>query len=131
MVHDHAVFRDLAEADRSFVLLPVLLFAGPILSSQDASNLSQIVVGQGEMSLVFDEPGVADRDGIGDVVADRNRDILVLSSVPQVNLGSDVLKSEAPRPCVLPSFVMDPGNPGSKCLREGKIDDLLRQLGPG
>jgi len=37
------------------------------------------------MSLVFDEPRVAVRNGISNVVADRNRDILVLSSVPQVN----------------------------------------------
>ncbi len=63
------------------------------------------------MSLVFDEPGVAIRDGIRNVAGDRNRDILVLSSVPQVNLGSDVLKLESPRACVQPRFVMDTGNP--------------------
>ena len=78
------------------------------------------------MSLVFNEPGVAVRDGISNVLADRDKDIPVLSSVPQVNLGSDVLKSESPRACVQPSFVMDTGNPRSKCFREEEVDNLLR-----
>ena len=52
------------------------------------------------MPLFLVEPGVAVRDGISYVVADRDRDILVLLSVPKVNLSGDVLKPESPGVCV-------------------------------
>jgi hypothetical protein len=41
--------------------------------------------------FVFNEAGVAFRDAIGDVASDRNRNVVVLLSVPQLDLARDVV----------------------------------------
>ena len=63
------------------------------------------------MPLFLVEPGIAVRDDISYIVADRDRDIVVLISVPKVNLSGDVLKPESPGVCVQRGVLIGPVNP--------------------
>jgi hypothetical protein len=79
------------------------------------------------MPLFLVEPGVAVGDGIRHVVADRDRDIVVLLSVPKVNLNGDVLKPESPGLRVQRRVLIGPATARPERLLEG-IDEHL-QLG--
>jgi hypothetical protein len=80
------------------------------------------------MPLFLVEPGVAVGDGIRHVVADRDRDIVVLLSVPKVNLNGDVLKPESPGLRVQRRVLIGPATARPERLLEG-IDEHLLQLG--
>jgi hypothetical protein len=43
------------------------------------------------MPFVFNEAGFAIREGTTDVASDRNRNVVVLLSMPQLDLAGDVL----------------------------------------
>ena len=75
---------------------------------EDAEDLPHVVDGQGEMSFVIGESRAAVRNLSRDVLANRDRDVPVAASMPEVHPGADVLQPEPPRTLVERRFVTDP-----------------------
>jgi hypothetical protein len=80
------------------------------------------------MPLVLDELALAVGKGLSNVTADRNRDVFVRLSVPQMDLARDVLKTKAPRTCVEFGIAPDPADPVPEGLREAEPEPS-RHLG--
>jgi hypothetical protein len=59
--------------------------------SQTFQNIPNVVGDQSQMPFVFNEAGFAIREGTTDVASDRNRNVVVLLSMPQLDLAGDVL----------------------------------------
>ena len=66
-------------------------------------------------------------EGAGNMAAHRDKDVVVLLSVPQMDLGSDILKRESPWVGVQAGFVVGTGNPRPKRFTNG-VDDALQEL---
>ena len=63
--------------------------AGRLSPCQNAQYLPHMVVGQGEMALVLQECGGAVGQGLSEVAARRQGDVLVEAALPEVDTSAD------------------------------------------